>query len=72
MEDLTEHLIRKITTKSKHNRNEDFNVLVDGEFNRHLIRKITTKTKHYWNKDFNVLVDGGFNRTPYQENYFQN
>ena len=30
MEDLTEHLIRKITTKSKHNRNKDFNVL-DGE-----------------------------------------
>ena len=34
MEDLTEHLIRKITTKSKHNRNKDFNVLVDGGFNR--------------------------------------
>ena len=34
MEDLTEHLIRKITTKTKHYWNKDFNVLVDGGFNR--------------------------------------
>ena len=34
MEDLTEHFIREITTKTKHYWNKDFNVLVDGGFNR--------------------------------------